>query len=159
MSISIKGKVTREYKGIKRQITRGGSTLTQIDYSSAPDWAGFTPWELTRENVGNYIGQGYKEKRSPKRGRRVWDFESFKYFIKLTQYFNCIHLAGGYPVEPVDIHASIRHLECLYEKLTLTEKVCHAYSLGSERVEDVLEMARIASGLSEKEFFSKWRKN
>ena len=91
------------------------------------------------------------------RGRRVGDFESFKDFIKLTQYFNCIHLAGGYPVEPVDIHASIRHLECLYEKLTLTDKVCHAYSLGSERVEDVLEMARIASGLSEKEFFSKPR--
>ena len=68
-------KVTREYKGIKRQNTRGGSTLTQIDYSTAPDWAGFTPWELTRENVGNYIGQGYKEKRSPKRGRRVWDLQ------------------------------------------------------------------------------------
>ena len=33
------------------------------------------PWELTRENVGNYIGQGYKEKRSPKRGRRVWDLQ------------------------------------------------------------------------------------
>ena len=91
------------------------------------------------------------------RGRRVGDFESFKDFMKLTQYFNCIHLAGGYPVEPVDIHASIRHLECVYEKLTLTDKVCHAYSLGSDRVEDVLEMARIASGLSEKEFFSKPR--
>ena len=88
------------------------------------------------------------------RGRRVGDFESFKDFMKLTQYFNCIHVAGGYPVEPVDIHASIRHLECLYEKLTLTDKVCHAYSLGSERVEDVLEMARIASGLPEDEFFS-----
>ena len=25
--------------------------------------------------------------------------------MKLTQYFNCIHVAGGYPVEPVDIHA------------------------------------------------------
>ena len=26
--------------------------------------------------------------------------------LKLTQHFNCIHFAGGYPVEPVDIHAS-----------------------------------------------------
>ncbi len=91
------------------------------------------------------------------RGRRVGDFESFKDFLKLTQYFNCIHVAGGYPVEPVDIHASIRHLDCLYEKLTLTDKVCHAYSLGTERVEDVLEMARIASGLAEVEFYSKAR--
>ena len=91
------------------------------------------------------------------RGRRVGDFESFKDLLKFTQYFNCIHLAGGYPVEPVDIHASIRHLKCLHEKLILTDKVCHAYSLGPERVEDALEMAKIASGLSEAEFFSRPR--
>lgn len=53
--------------------------------------------------------------------------------MKLTQYFNCIHIAGGYPVEPIDIHPAVRHLDCLYEKLTLTDKVCHAYSLGAER--------------------------
>ncbi len=91
------------------------------------------------------------------RGRRVGDMESFTDFLKLTQYFNCIHVAGGYPVEPVDVHASIRHLDCLYEKLTLTDKVVHAYSLGPERVEDVLEMARIASGLEERAFFSRPR--
>ncbi len=72
--------------------------------------------------------------------------------LKLTQYFNCIHFAGGYPVEPVDIHASIRHLDVLYDKLTLTDKAMHAYSLGKERVEDVMEMVRIAGGLSHEEF-------
>ena len=36
--------------------------------------------------------------------------------------------------------------------LTLTDKVCHAYSLGKERVEDVIEMVKIAGGLSNKEF-------
>ena len=72
--------------------------------------------------------------------------------LKLTQYFNCIHFAGGYPVEPVDIHASVRHLDVLYDKLTLTDKVMHAYSLGKERVEDVMEMVRIAGGLSDEEF-------
>ncbi len=86
------------------------------------------------------------------RGRRVGDRESYRDLLKLTQYFNCIHLAGGYPVEPVDIHASVRHLDCLYDKLTLTDKVPHAYSLGSERVEDVMEMVRIAAGLSHEEF-------
>lgn len=85
-------------------------------------------------------------------GRRVGNMEDFRNFIRLTQYFNCIHLAGGYPVEPVDIHASVRHLDCLYEKLTLTDKVCHAYSLGRERVEDVMEMVRIAGGLTDAEF-------
>ena len=82
-------------------------------------------------------------------------FESFKDLLKLTQFFNCIHVAGGYPVEPIDIHSSIRHLKCIYEKLLLTDKVCHAYSLGSERVEDAIEMVRIASGLKEEEFQKK----
>ena len=114
----------------ERKITIGGKHIVFVNVSSPP-------------NVMDLD-----------RGRRVGDFESFKDLIKLTQYFNCIHLAGGYPVEPVDIHASSRHLKCLYEKLVLTDKVCHAYSLGPERVEDGLEMARIASGLSETEFFS-----
>lgn len=72
--------------------------------------------------------------------------------LRLTQYFNCIHFAGGYPVEPVDIHPSIRHLDVLFDKLTLTDKAAHAYSLGPERVEDVMEMVRIAGGLSHEEF-------
>ena len=77
--------------------------------------------------------------------------------LKLTQYFNCIHFAGGYPVEPVDIHASVRHLDVLYDKLTISDKAVHAYSLGAERVEDVMEMVKIAGGLSEEEFQAKPR--
>ncbi|WP_373353773.1 trimethylamine methyltransferase family protein [Pseudoroseicyclus sp. CXY001] len=72
--------------------------------------------------------------------------------LRLTQAFNCIHFAGGYPVEPVDVHASVRHLDVLFDKLTLTDKVAHAYSLGPARVEDVMEMVRLAGGLSEDEF-------
>ena len=72
--------------------------------------------------------------------------------LKLTQFFNCIHFAGGYPVEPVDVHASVRHLKVVLDKLTLTDKVMHAYSLGKERVEDVMEMVRIAGGLTDEEF-------
>ena len=61
-------------------------------------------------------------------------------------------MVGGYPVEPVDVHANVRHLDVLYDKLTLTDKVAHAYSLGKERVEDVMEMVRIAGGLTHEEF-------
>ena len=86
------------------------------------------------------------------RGRRAGTRESFRDLMKLTQYFNCMHLAGGYPVEPVDIHPSVRHLDCLHDKLVLTDKVVHAYSLGKERVEDVMEMVRIAGGLTWQEF-------
>ncbi len=86
------------------------------------------------------------------RGRRTGTRESFRDLMKLTQYFNCIHFAGGYPVEPLDIHPSVRHLDCLYDKLTLTNKVVHAYCLGKERVEDVIEMVRIAGGYTHEAF-------
>jgi len=72
--------------------------------------------------------------------------------LRLTQYFNCIHFAGGYPVEPVDVHASVRHLDVVHDKLLLTDKAVHAYALGRERVEDVMEMVKIAGGLTEEEF-------
>ena len=85
-------------------------------------------------------------------GRRTGTRKAYQDFLKLTQYFNCIHFAGGYPVEPMDLHPSVRHLDCLFDKLTLCDKVVHAYSLGPERVEDVMEMARIAAGLSHDEF-------
>lgn len=111
-----------------RQITIGGKHIVFVNVSSPPN-----SWDMVR-------------------GKRSGDFETFRDFMKLTQYFNCIHVAGGYPVEPIDIHPSVRHLDCLYEKLTLTDKVVHAYSLGRERVEDVMEMVRIAGGLSDEAF-------
>jgi len=86
------------------------------------------------------------------RGRRVGDRTSYQDLIKLTQYFNCLHMMVGYPVEPVDIHPSIRHLDCLYDALTLGDKAVHAYSLGKERIEDAMEMVRIAGGLTNEEF-------
>jgi trimethylamine---corrinoid protein Co-methyltransferase len=109
----------------ERELIMGGKHMLFVNVSSPPN-----AWDMER-------------------GKRSGDFETFREFMKLTQYFNCIHIAGGYPVEPVDIHASVRHLDCLYEKLTLTDKVVHAYSLGAERVEDVMEMVRIAGGLTE----------
>lgn len=113
------------------QITIGGQNLVFGNVSSPPNY-----WDME-------IG-----KKVPGNRRMCQDL------LKLTQYFNCIHFAGGYPVEPVDIHASVRHLDVLYDKLTLTDKAMHAYCLGKERVEDVMEMVRIASGLSDEEFES-----
>ena len=85
-------------------------------------------------------------------GRRVGNRTDYQNWIKLTQSFNCIHFIGGYPVEPVDLHASTRHLDCLFDMLTLTDKLVHAYSLGVERVEDAMAMVRIAAGLDEAGF-------
>lgn len=111
-----------------RQVTIGGRHMVFVNVSSPPNY-----WDITTGKV-------------PGTRARCRDL------LKLTQAFNCIHIAGGYPVEPVDVHPSVRHLDVLYDKLTLTDKVPHAYSLGAERVEDVMEMVRIAGGLSRDEF-------
>jgi trimethylamine--corrinoid protein Co-methyltransferase len=111
-----------------RALPFGGKAMLFGNVSSPPNY-----WDLERGKVSGFM-------------------EGFRSFIKLTQYFNCIHFAGGYPVEPIEIHPSVRHLDCLYEKLTLTDKVVHAYSLGKERVEDAMEMVRIAGGMTHEEF-------
>ncbi len=81
-------------------------------------------------------------------GRRAGNTKDFQNFLKLSQYFNIIHVIGGYPVEPIDRHASTRHLDCLRDMVQLTDKVIHAYSLGIERIQDGIEIARIARGVS-----------
>jgi len=111
-----------------RTLEVGGNTILFGNVSSPPNY-----WDLSTGKVSGSL-------------------EQCKDLLRLTQYFNCIHFAGGYPVEPVDVHASVRHLEVVRQKLLLTDKVAHAYSLGKERVEDVMEMVRIAGGLTHEEF-------
>ena len=113
----------------ERTITIGGNNLLFGNVSSPPNY-----WDM---ELGTKVP-----------GTR----EHCRNLLKLTQYFNCIHFAGGYPVEPVDLHPAVRHLDVLYDKLTLTDKVMHAYSLGKERVEDVMEMVRISQGISHEDF-------
>jgi trimethylamine---corrinoid protein Co-methyltransferase len=81
------------------------------------------------------------------RGRRTGNFEDYLNLIRLGQYFNIIHLYGGYPVEPVDLPPATRHLDCLAALVTLSDKVFHAYSLGRVRILDALEIVRIGRGI------------
>ena len=82
------------------------------------------------------------------RGRRAGNQEDFRNLARLAQVFNIIHLTGGYPVEPVDLHASVRHLDCLSDLVKLTDKAFHAYSLGRVRNLDAIEIARIGRGIA-----------
>ena len=83
------------------------------------------------------------------RGRRVGNRADFQNLVRLAQTLNTIHFFAGYPVEPVDLHASIRHLDAIHDLLTLADKPIHAYSLGRQRNLDALEMVRIARGVDE----------
>ncbi|MEO6124919.1 MAG: trimethylamine methyltransferase family protein, partial [Ilumatobacteraceae bacterium] len=81
------------------------------------------------------------------RGRRIGNHLDYQNLLKLAQMLNSVHFLAGYPVEPVDLHASIRHLDATYDALTLTDKPFHAYSLGRQRNIDCLEMVRIGRGV------------
>ncbi len=112
-----------------RAITIGGRALLFGCVSSPPNY-----WDMA---VGRKVPGTHQQCRD---------------LLKLSQAFNCIHFLGGYPVEPVDIHPALRHLDVLHDKLTLSDKAMHAYSLGPDRVDDAMEMVRIAGGLSPDEF-------
>jgi trimethylamine--corrinoid protein Co-methyltransferase len=82
------------------------------------------------------------------RGRRPGTREDFRELVKLGQTFNILHLSGGYPVEPIDLHPRSRHLDATLDLIRLTDKGFPVYSLGPQRNRDVIEMVRIARGIS-----------
>ena len=81
--------------------------------------------------------------------RRTGDQVGFDDLLKLAQMLNSIHFVAGYPVEPVDIHASVRHIHAAFDVLTLTDKHIHCYSLGRQKNRDCIEMVRIARGVDD----------
>lgn len=85
-------------------------------------------------------------------GRRPGNSQDYLNFIRLAQVFNAIDLMGGYPVEPLDWHASTRHLDCIDAMLRLSDKPFVGYALGRERTLDLIEMARIGRGRSPEAF-------
>ena len=82
------------------------------------------------------------------RGRREGNFADYCDFLRLAQSLNSLHFFGGYPVEPTDLPAASRHLDCLSAFVTLTDRAWHAYSLGAERIDDALSIICIARGKS-----------
>ena len=81
-------------------------------------------------------------------GRRTGNRQDFRDLVRLAQCLNSVQTHGGYPVEPIDVHPAIRHLEAFRDLLTLSDKVVGAYSLGKQRNLDCLEMVRIVRGVS-----------
>lgn len=87
-------------------------------------------------------------------GRRTGTHRDYRDFLRLGQTFNIIHVFGGYPVEPVDLPPATRHLDCLSDFVTLTDKAFHGYSLGRRRILDALEIVRIGRAISAEQLAS-----
>ncbi len=81
------------------------------------------------------------------RGRRTGNFEDYCDLVRLSQSLNSAQTIAGYPVEPVDVDARIRHLKAVSAAARLTTKPLFCYSLGRERVEDSVEIIRITRSI------------
>ncbi len=124
MIASVPASFTMHARNPARNVAIGGNNLVFAQIASAP-------FVADREG-----------------GRRTGNQEDFRKLVKLAQSYDIIHTTGGYPVEPVDLHASVRHLDCLSDMVKLTDKVFHVYSLGRQRNTDGIEIARIGRGIS-----------
>jgi len=89
------------------------------------------------------------------RGRRPGNFADYCDLLKLIQSLNIIHLAAGYPVEPIDLPPSTRHLDAHYAFITLTDRVWQPSAIGPDRVEDGIAMNCIARGITRDEIVEK----
>ncbi len=80
-------------------------------------------------------------------GRRSGNFEDCCNLIRLGHALNIAHVIAGYPVEPIDLDPRTRHLDAVAAMARLTDKVLYGYALGRTRMEDAIEMVRIARGV------------
>ena len=89
------------------------------------------------------------------RGRRPGTFADYCDFLRLIQSLNVIHLAAGYPVEPIDIPPPIRHLDAYHASITLTDRVWSPSAIGAGRIEDGLAMNCIARGITREQLMER----
>ena len=82
-------------------------------------------------------------------GRRPGNKKDFQNLVKLSHMIGSCGLMSGYPVEPIDLPANHRHLDCAYDFLTLTDKAFRLYAIGETRTKDTLEMIKIGLGLDQ----------
>ncbi|MFZ9684204.1 MAG: trimethylamine methyltransferase family protein [Gemmobacter sp.] len=79
-------------------------------------------------------------------GRRPGTQADFRRLLRLGQTLEVIGFFGGYPVEPQDLPAPTRHLDCIADFITLTDKVFHPYCLGRARIRDALDLLSLGRG-------------
>jgi trimethylamine--corrinoid protein Co-methyltransferase len=125
---TIPSEFTLHGRRAERNLQIGGDWVTYASVASAP----------------NYVSLDGE--------RRTGDRAAYQDFMRLGHMLNSVHTFTGFPVEPVDVHASIRHLEAAYDAHTLTDKSFHIYSLGQQRNLDGIEMARISRGVDHDTF-------
>ncbi|MEO8243654.1 MAG: trimethylamine methyltransferase family protein [bacterium] len=83
------------------------------------------------------------------RGRRPGTLQDNGDFVRLSQFFNCIHSSGDGAVDALDRHASVRHLHVMRNKMLLSDKAPFVSSTSVHVLQDSLEIVRLARGITE----------
>ncbi len=86
------------------------------------------------------------------RGRRAGNYPDYCDFIRLAQYFNCIHLIGNQVCAPIEMPANSRHLDTYRANLLYSDQVYHCSAIGAGRALDGIRMMAIARGLDLEQF-------
>jgi trimethylamine--corrinoid protein Co-methyltransferase len=81
------------------------------------------------------------------RGRRTGNHVDYCDFIRLTQYFNAVHVIGNQVCAPVELPAGTRHLDCYLANLLLSDRAYHCTAIGAGRARDGVAMMAIARGM------------
>lgn len=81
------------------------------------------------------------------RKRTVGNQASFRELLKLSHMLDTCSFFSGYPVEPTDLPANTRHLDCYADLLTLSDKPFRVYAIGKTRVTDALSMISLGHGI------------
>ena len=84
-------------------------------------------------------------------GKRVGNLADFRDLVRLTQYFDVLHVTGPC-VEPQDVDLPFRHLQSGLAYLTLTDKAPFFYARGRGQVADGFELVRMAHGVDAETF-------
>lgn len=81
------------------------------------------------------------------RKRSPGDQAAFRDLLKISHQLDTCTFYSGYPVEPIDLPANTRHLDCYADLLTMTDKPFRIYAIGKTRVRDALEMVCLGHGI------------
>ena len=84
-------------------------------------------------------------------GKRSGNLADFRDLVRLTQYFDVIHVTGPC-VEPQDVPVQFRHLQSGLAYLTLTDKSPYVFSRG--RANEATDSRCSASARASREAFA-----
>ena len=88
-------------------------------------------------------------------GRRPGNLPDQLNLIRLAQSLNAIHMLAAPPVEALELPPDSRHLDVCAAYATLTDKCWAARPIGRQRIEDAVEIMRIARGITAEEAAAK----